>query len=93
MSNIFKVNSKDTKTMSFASVVKDYLWHKMITSQNVSLEAQVKIFFLFRRNLCFALKIFKFLYFNLLMIYQIYDMLKSISTRDGSFFNISFELN
>ena len=51
MLNIFKVNSKDTKTMSFASVVKDYLWHKMITSQNVSSEAQVKNFFLFHRNL------------------------------------------
>ena len=51
MLNIFKVNSKDTKTMSFASVVKDYLWDKMITSQNVSSEAQVKNFFLFHRNL------------------------------------------
>ena len=51
MLNMFKVNSKDTKTMSFASVVKDYLWDKMITSQNVSSEAQVKNFFLFHRNL------------------------------------------
>ena len=51
MLNIFKVNSKDTKTMSFASVVKDYLWDKMITSQNVSSEAQVKNFFSFHRNL------------------------------------------
>ena len=42
MSNIFKVNKKDTRTMSGASAVKSHLQHKMIFSQNVSSEVQVK---------------------------------------------------
>ena len=45
VSNIIKANNKDTRTMSGASVVKGHLRHKTMTSQNVSSEAQVKIFF------------------------------------------------
>ena len=44
MSNIFKANNKDTGTISVVSIVKDYLRHKTIASQNVSSEAQVKNF-------------------------------------------------
>ena len=46
MSDIFKVNKKDTRTMSEASIVKGDFWHKTLTSQNVSSEAQVNIFFI-----------------------------------------------
>ena len=42
--------------------VKGYLRYKTITSQNVSLEVQVKTFY-FVENLCSVLKIFKFSYF------------------------------
>ena len=43
---------------------KDYIHYKTIISQNVLFEAQVKNFFYFVENLCSALKIFKFLYFQ-----------------------------
>ena len=45
-SNIFRVNNKDTTTISGASIIKVYLLHKTITSQNVSSVAQVKNFFI-----------------------------------------------
>ena len=44
-------------------VIKVYLRYKMITSQNVSFEAQVKKHRYFIEKLCYILKIFKFLYF------------------------------
>ena len=44
MSDISNVNNKDTGKISVASIVKGYLQHKTITSQNVSSEAQVKNF-------------------------------------------------
>ena len=42
--------------------LKNHLHYKMITSQDVSSELQVKNFFNFIQKLCFVLKIFKFLY-------------------------------
>ena len=47
---------------SFFNYIKGYLNYKMITSQNVSLEAQVRFFYFVERLFSF-LKIFKFLYF------------------------------
>ena len=44
MSNIFKVSNKDTRTISVVSIVKDYLRHKTISSQNVSSESLIKNF-------------------------------------------------
>ena len=59
--------------------VKGYLHYKTITSQNVSLEAQVKTFY-FVENLCSVLKIFlSFHIFNHHMIYHICDVTMSIS--------------
>ena len=43
--------------------INSYLCYEMITSQNVSFEARIKIFFYFVEKLCSILKIFKFLYF------------------------------
>ena len=54
--------------------LKGYLRYKMITSLNVSSEAQIKNFFNFLEKLCSVLKIFKFLY----LIYQICDVMMSI---------------
>ena len=64
----------------------------MIISQNVSSEAQVKNYFYFVENLCSVLKIFKFLYF--LPSHDLPNLWRhvSISTWDGAFLNISFEL-
>ena len=44
--------------------VKGYLRYKTITFQNVSSEAQVKIFFYFVEKLCSVLKTFNFFYFS-----------------------------
>ena len=44
--------------------LKGYLRYKMITSESVSSEAQVKHFFYFVEKLCSVLKIFQFLYFQ-----------------------------
>ena len=43
--------------------LKGHLRYKMITSQNVSYEAQAKNFFYFVEKFSSILKIFKFLYF------------------------------
>ena len=56
-------------------LVKGYLRYKMITSQDVSSEAQVKNFFYFVEKLCSG-----FCIFNNSTIYQICDVMMSIST-------------
>ena len=43
--------------------IKGHLRYKTINSQNVSYEAQVKIFFYFVEKLCSILEILKLLYF------------------------------
>ena len=55
--------------------IKGYLLYKTLLSQNVSSEA-LRIYFL--EKFCFVLKIFKFLYFHIPMIYQICDIMMSI---------------
>ena len=55
--------------------IKGYLLYKTLLSQNVSSEA-LRIYFL--EKFCFVLKIFKFLYFHIPMIYQIRDIMMSI---------------
>ena len=68
--------------MNLTLVIKSYLRQKTITSQNVSSEAQVKNCFLYRREVMFrSHDIQVFVTFNhLLMIYQICDVMMSIST-------------
>ena len=60
-------------------LLKGYLRCKTMTSQNVSSEPQVKIFFKFFRKVPF-LRYFSFCIFNHPMIYQICDVMMSIST-------------
>ena len=62
------------------AIFKVYLYYKTITSQNVSSEAQSKNFFDFVEKVCFVLKKLKFCIFNQRMIYQICDVMISIST-------------
>ena len=50
-------------TNQIARFFKGYLCYRMVTSQNVPSEAQIKNFFYFVEKLCSVLKIFKFLYF------------------------------
>ena len=68
--------------------LKDHLHYKMITSQDVSSELQVKKFFNFIQKLCFVLKIFKFLYKALIhetgCIFE-YSMLVIISRTTKSY--------
>ena len=59
---------------------KVYLCYKLITSQNVWSVPQVKNFVYFLEKFCSILNIFKFLYFNHGMNYQICDVMMSIST-------------
>ena len=66
--------------MLLLNCIEDYLCYKMITSQTVLFEAQVKNFFYFVDKLWSVLKIFNFLYFNHPMIYQICDAMMSITT-------------
>ena len=80
MSNIFKVNSKDTRTISGAFIVKGYLKHKTITSQNVSSEAQVKNSFISSKSYVLVSRYSDFFIFNHSMIFQIYNVMMSIST-------------
>ena len=61
-------------------LIKGYFRYKMITSENVSSQAQVQNFFYFTEKLCPVLKIFKFLYFQPPLIYQICDFVMNIST-------------
>ena len=60
--------------------IKGYLRYKTITSQNVSSEGHVKNLFYFIEKLSFVLKIFKFFIFKYPMIYQMCDVMISIST-------------
>ena len=60
--------------------VKGYLRYKMITSQNVLFEVQVKKFFYFVEKLCSVLEIFKFCVFNHPLIYEICDVMMNISS-------------
>ena len=64
-------------------ILKGYLRYKTITSQNVSSWAQ-KSYVLLSRYSSFCI-------FSRPMIYQICDVMMSISTWDGVFWNISFE--
>ena len=72
---------------------KGYLSYKMIASQNEPCEAFFWEFFYFLKKLCSILKIFKFLYFHILIfcIYQICDVTMSITTWDSTYLKISFE--
>ena len=73
--------------------LKGYLCNKMITSQNVSSEAQVKNFFFisYESYVPFSSSS-SFSIFNHPIIYQICDIMMSISTWDRvHFFNVSFE--
>ena len=65
---------------------KGYPCFKTITSQNVSPEVQVKIFFYFIEKLCFVLKIMKFLYSK-----WSHDLPNLWRHDQGAFLNISFE--
>ena len=61
MNHVNDVSTKLTRTK--AILFKGCLHYKMITSQNVSCEAQIKNFFYFVEKLCSAPKVFKFLHF------------------------------
>ena len=66
--------------------LKGYFQCKTVTSQNVSSEAQVKNF-LFRRNVMFLSRGIQFFcIFNHPVIYQICDVVMSISTWDRAHF-------
>ena len=72
-------------------LLKGYFHCKTVTSQNVSSEAQVKNF-LFRRNVMFLSRGIQFFcIFNHPIVYQICDVVMSISTWDRSHFWISFK--
>ena len=76
MQRNFLVTSSYFKTVI---EVKGYLRYKMITSQNVLFEVQVKKFFYFVEKLCSVLEIFKFCVFNHPLIYKICDVMMNIS--------------
>ena len=59
---------------------KGYLFFKMITSQNVSSEAQVKNFFISQKSYIPFSSYLSFCIFNHPIIYQISDVMISIST-------------
>ena len=60
--------------------VKGYLCYKTMTSQNVSSEAQVKDFFILWKDYVPFSRYSSFCIFNQPMIYQICDVMMSIST-------------
>ena len=62
------------------NIFKDYLCHKLITSQNVSSEAQVKNFFMLQKSYVSFLRCSSFCIFNHPMIYQICDAMMIINT-------------
>ena len=70
---------------------KGYLHYKMITSQNVPSEAQIKNFFISYKNYVPLSRYSSFCIFNSPVIYQICDVKMSISTWDKVHFLISFE--
>ena len=57
-------------------------WEKMKTSQNLSSEAQLKNFFISQKSHVSFSRYSSFCIFNHPMIYQIYDVMMSISTWD-----------
>ena len=69
---VLKLQKKDN-----ALTIKGYLRYKMITSQNVPSEAQIKNFV---KNYVPFLRYSSFCIFNHPMIYQICDVMMSIST-------------
>ena len=64
------------------SYIKDYLRYKTITSQNVRSEAQVKNFFILYKSYILFSRYSSFCILNDHMIYQICDVMVSVSTRD-----------
>ena len=69
---------------------KGYLHCKMITSQNVSFDARVKNFVIFQKSYIPFLRYSRFCIFDHSMIYQICDVMMSISTWDKVHFWIYF---
>ena len=61
---------------------KDYVHYKTIISQNVLFEAQIKNFFIFWKSYVPFSRYSSFCIFNHLMIYQICEVMMSISTWD-----------
>ena len=69
---------------------KGYLCWKIITSQNVSSETQVKNCFILQKNYVPFSRYSSFFIFNHPMIYQICDVMMSISTQDKVHFWVYF---
>ena len=61
---------------------KDYLCYKTITSKNKSFEAQVKNFFISWESSVLFSRYSNFRILNDPMIYEMFDGMMSISTRD-----------
>ena len=76
--NEMLVNTDSTSRV--ATYIQGYIGYKTRSFQNVPSEPQAKNFLFFIEKLCFVLEIFKFLYFNHSMIYQICDVMMSVST-------------
>ena len=64
------------------TVIKVYLNYKMITSENVPSKAHIKDFFISQKNYVPFSRYWSFCIFNHRMIYQISDIMMSISTWD-----------
>ena len=75
---------------NFVMHFKHYLHCKMTTSQKVLSEAQIKNFFILKKNYVSFSRYSSFCIFNHLMIYQICDVTVSISTWDNLHFWIYF---
>ena len=63
----------------YLHIIKGYLCYKTITSQYVSSEAQVKDFFVSQKSSVLFLRYSSFCIFNHPLIYQICDVMTSIS--------------
>ena len=74
----------------FWKYFKGYLCYKMITSQNVSSEAQIKNFFIPQKNFVLFSRYSRFCIFNHPMIYRISDVTMSISHETGCIFEYIF---
>ena len=75
-----KQKNKNIKLNSWSFFFKGYLRYKIITSQNVSFEAQVHL--RQRKNYILFSRYSSFCIFNHPMIYQISDVMMNISTLD-----------
>ena len=71
---------RTTTSSDFTLNVKGYLRYKKIASQNVSSEVQVKIFFILQKSYAPFSRYSSFCIFNQPIIYQVYDVMMSIST-------------